>query len=111
MHTPTRTSSVACCFQLLKSGKRHTHFIFQHFAFDIRTISLQLQLKLIFIELLCFLVYSFAHWRRLFVVVCLPGIENSLRPLEIAPYDLLSKLSIALIIVAGTEITHAHTMH
>lgn len=36
------------------------------------------------------------------VVVCLPGIENSLRPLDIAPYDLLSKLSIALIIVAGT---------
>lgn len=43
------------------------------------------------------------------VLVCLPGIENSLRPLDIAPYDLLSKLSIALIIVAGTGTAYTET--
>jgi len=43
--------------------------------------------------------------------LCLPGIENSLRPFEMAPYDLLSKLSIALIIVAPLN-THrlTHTL-
>lgn len=120
MHTPT--NSVACC---LPHTHKLTHcffllfFVDLHFASAIRTISLELQLKLIFIELLCFLVYSFRSLlASLFVVivvvvVCLPGIENSLRPLDIAPYDLLSKLSIALIIVAGTgtAVTETRTNH
>lgn len=70
MHTPTNSASLVACVAT------HTLTLFCvllfscRFAF-LRTISLELQLKLIFIELLCFLVYSFSSlrcccccWRR-----------------------------------------------